>query len=212
MARTITQAVDTAPPRKASSRIMEQDGEEMRLIEAARDGDHDAYGRLVTLHQDRVFACVVRHVRDEHAAQDLAQEVFVQAFRAIHSYETRARFSTWLYRIAMNLITSRHRHESAQKRGGGKGRASLDAEGVPEPDAHGRTPGDQVAAAETGEIVRAAIDELEEEYKSVVILRDLNGLSYEEVAEVLDIAPGTVRSRLHRGRERLREKLKHLME
>jgi RNA polymerase sigma-70 factor, ECF subfamily len=183
---------------------------ELNLISAARDGDGDAYGQLVEMHQDRVFATLLRHVRDEHKARDLAQETFIQAFRAIHTYEDRAKFSTWLYRIALNLLTSQHRADVALKRGGGNAKASLDAEGMPEPDAVVRGPAENVAAAEIGVIVREAIETLDEEYKSVVILRDLQGLSYEEVAEVLGLAPGTVRSRLHRGREKLREKLRHL--
>ncbi|MCC6466420.1 MAG: sigma-70 family RNA polymerase sigma factor [Planctomycetes bacterium] len=184
---------------------------ELAFIARARKGDGDAYGRLVEMHQDRLYACIVRVVRDEHRAFDLAQETFVQAFRAIDTYEDRARFSTWLYRIAMNLITSHHRYESAQKRGGSQGRASLDAEGMLEPGTGERGPAEHVEAADTGAQVRAAIDTLDEEYRTVIVLRDLQGLSYEEIAEVTNVPPGTVRSRLHRGREALKDKLKHLV-
>jgi RNA polymerase sigma-70 factor (ECF subfamily) len=183
---------------------------ELALIDRAKAGDTDAYGKLVTLHQDRIFATVLRHVRDEHKARDITQDAFIQAYKAIQSYEDRARFTTWLHRIALNLVTSRHRHESALKRGGGQNRASLDAEGVPEPDAGLRSPDQVVEADEIGVLVRAAIDELEEEYRTVIVLRDLQGMSYEEIADVLDVPAGTVRSRLHRGRERLKDKLKHL--
>jgi RNA polymerase sigma-70 factor (ECF subfamily) len=183
---------------------------ELALIARARKGDGDAYGKLVSDNQDRIYASVLRHVRDEHKAMDITQEAFIQAFRAIDTYEDRARFSTWLYRIAMNLITSHYRHEGAQKRGGSKKETSLNIEGMPEPGADQRTPDDMVAAEDIGVLVRAAIDELEDEYRDVVVMRDLQGLSYEEVAETLNIAPGTVRSRLHRGREKLREKLRHL--
>ncbi|MCA8910549.1 MAG: sigma-70 family RNA polymerase sigma factor [Planctomycetes bacterium] len=184
---------------------------ELALIAKARNGDGDAYGRLVEANQDRIYASVLRQVRDEHKALDITQEAFIQAYRAIDTYEDRARFSTWMYRIAMNLITSHYRHERAQKRGGSKKETSLQIEGMPEPGADQRTPDDQVAAEDIGVQVRGAIDELEEEYRDVVVMRDLQGLSYEEIAETLDIAPGTVRSRLHRGREKLKEKLKHLI-
>ncbi|MBZ0135861.1 MAG: sigma-70 family RNA polymerase sigma factor [Planctomycetes bacterium] len=184
---------------------------ELALIAKARKGDGDAYGRLVTANQDRIYASVLRQVRDEHKAMDITQEAFIHAFRAIDTYEDRARFSTWMYRIAMNLITSHYRHERAQKRGGSKHETSLNIEGMPEPGADQRTPDDQVAADDVGAIVRAAIDELDDEYRDVVVMRDLQGLSYEEIAETLDIAPGTVRSRLHRGREKLKDKLKHLI-
>jgi RNA polymerase sigma-70 factor (ECF subfamily) len=184
---------------------------ELALIAKAREGDGDAYGRLVSANQDRIYASVLRQVRDEHKAMDITQEAFIQAYRAIDTYEDRARFSTWMYRIAMNLITSHYRHERAQKRGGSKTETSLQIEGMPEPSADQRTPDDQVAAEDIGVLVRAAIDELEDEYRDVVVMRDLQAMSYEEIAETLDIAPGTVRSRLHRGREKLKDKLKHLV-
>jgi RNA polymerase sigma-70 factor (ECF subfamily) len=189
---------------------MEKD-DELALIAKARQGDSDAYSRLVLANQDRIYASVLRHMRDEHKAMDVTQEAFIQAYRAIDTYEDRARFSTWLYRIAMNLITSHYRHEGAQKRGGSKHETSLNIEGMPEPGADQRTPDDMVAAGDIGVQVRAAIDELEDEYRDVVVMRDLQDLSYEEIAETLKIAPGTVRSRLHRGREKLKEKLKHLV-
>jgi len=185
--------------------------EELALIARARQGDADAYSRLVLANQDRIYASVLRHMRDEHKAMDVTQEAFILAYRAIDTYEDRARFSTWLYRIAMNLITSHYRHERAQKRGGNKHETSLNIEGMPEPGAEQRTPDDQVAADDVGGQVRAAIDTLEDEYRDVVVMRDLQDMSYEEIAETLKIAPGTVRSRLHRGREKLKEKLKHLV-
>jgi RNA polymerase sigma-70 factor (ECF subfamily) len=184
---------------------------ELALIARARKGDGDAYGELVQANQDRIYASVLRQVRDEHKAMDITQEAFIQAYRAIDTYEDRARFSTWMYRIAMNLITSHYRHERAQKRGGDRSATSLNIEGMPEPGAEQRTPDDLVAAEDIGSQVRAAIDELDDEYRDVVVMRDLQGLSYEEIAETLDIAPGTVRSRLHRGREKLKDKLKHLV-
>jgi RNA polymerase sigma-70 factor (ECF subfamily) len=189
---------------------MEKD-DELALIAKAREGDSDAYSRLVLANQDRIYASVLRHMRDEHKAMDVTQEAFIQAYRAIDTYEDRARFSTWLYRIAMNLITSHYRHEGAQKRGGNKHETSLNIEGMPEPGADQRTPDDMVAAGDIGEQVRDAIDELDDEYRDVVLMRDLQDMSYEEIAETLKIAPGTVRSRLHRGREKLKEKLKHLV-
>lgn len=184
---------------------------ELSLIAKARTGDQQSYGELVQMHQDRIYASVLRVVRDEHRAFDVVQEAFVQAFKAIDTYQDRAKFSTWLYRIAMNLVTSHHRHDSAQKRGGGQAKASLDAEGMPEPGADQRDPSQLAEAGELGVLVRAAIDELEEEYRQVIVMRDLQDLSYEEIAEMLKVPPGTVRSRLHRGRDKLKDKLAHLL-
>jgi RNA polymerase sigma-70 factor (ECF subfamily) len=184
---------------------------ELALIAAARGGNADAFSRLVVANQDRIYSSVLRQMRDEHKAADITQEAFIQAWRALDSYEDRARFSTWLYRIAMNLMTSHYRHEHAQKRGGDNARASLDVEGMPEPGAEQRTPDDLATAADVGAEVRAAIEELDDEYRQVILMRDLQDMSYEEISELLAIPPGTVRSRLHRGRERLRDKLKHLV-
>jgi RNA polymerase sigma-70 factor, ECF subfamily len=185
---------------------------ELALIAAARKGDADAFSDLVSEYQDRVYAGVLRQTRNADRALDIAQETFIHAWKALDTYEDRGRLGTWLYRIAMNLITSHYRHEAALKRGGSQGRASLDAEGVPEAAAATRTPAELAAAADTGDQVRRAIDELEVEFRQVVLLRDLQDFSYEEIAEMLNLAPGTVRSRLHRAREKLREKLRHLME
>jgi RNA polymerase sigma-70 factor, ECF subfamily len=214
------QSVDKDLPIKAVSAHMARNSDpeqaadkaaELELIAAAKNGDNDAYGELVRANQDRIYASVVRHVRDEHRAMDITQEAFIQAFKALDTYEDRARFSTWLYRIAMNVLTSHFRHEQAKKRGGKEGRASLNSEGMPEPGASDRAPDELAEAADTSALVRQAIDELEDEYKQVVLMRDLQDMSYEEIAGILDIPPGTVRSRLHRGRDRLKEKLQHLM-
>jgi RNA polymerase sigma-70 factor (ECF subfamily) len=184
---------------------------ELGLIKRSQEGDDAAYGDLVTMHQDRIFAGVVRQVRDEHLALDITQDAFVQAYKAIDTFDSRAKFTTWLYRIAMNLITSHYRHQGAQKRGGDKSKTSLNVEGMPEPGSDERSPDELAEANDTGAQVRAAIDSLEEDYRVVVVLRDLQDMSYEEIAETLDIAAGTVRSRLHRGREKLKEKLAHLI-
>jgi RNA polymerase sigma-70 factor, ECF subfamily len=205
-------AVDKARTGKAAfASVADERKAELARIAAACKGDADAFARLVDAHQDRIYSCVLRSVRDEHLAADITQEAFIHAWKAIDTYEDRARFGTWLYRIAMNLMTSHFRHERAAKRGGEQAKASLNAEGMAEPGAQQRTPDDLVEASDIGTQVRAAIDELEDEYKQVVLMRDLQDMSYEEIAELLKIPPGTVRSRLHRGRERLKEKLKHLI-
>lgn len=205
-------AVDKAHEGKAASASVDEERKaELDLIAAARDGDTDAFAMLVRANQDRIYSSILRSVRDEHLAADITQEAFIHAWKAIDKYEDRARFGTWLYRIAMNLMTSHFRHERAAKRGGEQAKASLNAEGMAEPGAEQRTPDALVEAADVGAQVRAAIDELEDEYKQVILMRDLQDMSYEEISELLAIPPGTVRSRLHRGRERLKEKLKHLI-
>jgi RNA polymerase sigma-70 factor, ECF subfamily len=210
------QGVDSRRSAKAGSGRMvparkPDDNPDIELINAAREGDEGAYTRLMELHQDRVYASVLRQVRDEHRAADITQETFIQAFRALDTYETRARFSTWLYRIAMNVLTSHFRHERAHKRGGQAPRASLNSENAIEPDSGTRRPDELAEAGDTGAQVRRAIDELEPEFRDVVLMRDLQDMSYDEISDLLGIPPGTVRSRLHRARDRLKEKLRHLM-
>jgi len=192
---------------------------ESELLAQARSGSRSAFESLVALHQNRVFNLVYRNVHDEGIALDIAQDVFVQAWKTISQYDERAKFSTWLHRVAMNAVISHHRHVTAQKRGGANRPASLGAENVPDPSSDGRGMG--AGSQEPHEVLQAremqgrimdAIQKLDDDYRQVVILRDVEGLAYEEIAEVLSINTGTVRSRLFRGREQLRAALADLME
>lgn len=200
---------------------MENDdtGEERTLLRRAKAGDIGAFEDLVRLHQNRVYNTVLRHVRDEGMAADITQEVFIQAFRIIAEYDDRARFSTWLYRVAMNTLVSQHRYLTAQKRGGAKPTATLDADTAPDP-AHDarrlnpgtRSPDEILEAREARERVLDAVNALEMESRQVVVLREIEGLSYDEIAKVLGVNEGTVRSRLFRARERLRVMLQDLVD
>jgi RNA polymerase sigma-70 factor (ECF subfamily) len=144
----------------------------------------------------------------------VAQEVFLKAFKALRKFKGKSSFSTWLYRITVNACTSEWRKASARKRGR---EYSLN---TPNPDGESAgfdPPGgndDPSASAEREERARAvheAIQELEEEFRTVVVLRDIDGFSYEEIADIIDCPLGTVRSRLHRARSDLKEKLKNLL-
>jgi len=188
--------------------------DEAELVQQARDGAAWAFEQLVISHQDRVYTTLLRMTGDAAIAADLAQEVFVKAWRTMAEFDDRAKFSTWLHRVAHNEAVSYFRHVSAHKRGGPKRQASLDHEDAPEvsrdlrrPGAGGQRPDEAAEADETAGQVRAAIDSLDPESRMVVLLREMEGLSYEEIAARLDINVGTVRSRLFRARERLREKL-----
>lgn len=182
------------------------------LIEKARRGDREAFRVLLESHQERVFRFVIRMLRcDRETAADLAQEVFLRVWKGLPNFDGRARFTTWTYKIAINLCITEQRRRRAMKRG--KATFSLD-QPVPgtddlyaDPAAPDRRPEVSAHQIDFARAVRAAIAELPDEFRDAVTLRDLEDLDYEEIAEVLDIPPGTVRSRIHRGRLLLQAKL-----
>ncbi len=192
--------------------LTEDEREEHRLALAARAGDRDAFRALVERYQHRLFRYLLRQHRcDPETAADLTQEVLLRMYRGFASYDPRARLSTWIYKIATNVVISEHRHRKALKRD--RWTFSLDA---PSPDGDERSydpedaaprPEESAHHAEIGAAVRAAIAALPDEFRQTVLLRDLQGLSYEEIAEVVGIPPGTVRSRIHRGRLLLQQAL-----
>ena len=187
--------------------------EELAILERARSGDRDAFAELVELHQQRVFRLVIRVLRcDREMAADMAQEVFLRAFRGLSGFDGRARFSTWLHTITMNVVISEVRRRRASKRD--RWTFSIDApirgsdELRTEPKAAGPGPEDRAYHGEIAAAVRRAVDELPDEFREAVLLRDLQDLSYEEVDQVLRLPAGTVRSRIHRGRLLLQQKLR----
>lgn len=187
--------------------------EDRRLLERARAGDRDAFRSLVEAHQDRVFRLMRRTLRcDRDTAADMAQEVFLRVHRGLASFDGRSKFTTWLHKIAMNVGISEVRHRRALKRN--RWTFSLDAP-VPgtddyfaEPESRDAEPSARAHHQEIGAAVRAAVDDLPDDFRQAVLLRDLQGLSYEEIAEILGVPPGTVRSRIHRGRLILQERLR----
>ncbi|MBI2921144.1 MAG: sigma-70 family RNA polymerase sigma factor [Planctomycetes bacterium] len=180
------------------------------LVRRAQRGDGDAYGVLVVKYQDLVYNAVYRMVGREDEAADISQEAFVKGWKALASFEGRSQFGTWIYRIAINCGISERRGSKRRRAvsldSGGSGSeedgGSLDvADDCPEP-------GERVVETENVRLVQDAIGELEPEFRTMIVLRDLEGRPYEEIAEVLGVPTGTVRSRLHRARQALKDKLK----
>lgn len=183
------------------------------LVDKARSGDVDAFKSLLENNQQRVFGFVRRMLRcDRDAAADLVQEVFLRIWKGLPAFDYRARFTTWLYKICLNLCISEQRRRRTMKRG--KWTYSLDepiagTDGLlHDPQAKVQDPGDAADQRAFTAAVREAVAELPKDFREAVVLRDLEGLDYEQIAEVLDIPPGTVRSRIHRGRLLLQELLK----
>jgi RNA polymerase sigma-70 factor (ECF subfamily) len=186
-------------------------GEDAPLIAAAQAGDLEAFDTLIRRHQDRVYNQAWRLLGDHDEASDLAQEVFVRVFRKLHLYRGDAAFSTWLYRVTHNLAKNRWKQMERQ----GRSRTiSLDA---PSPhddddrplDKPDTAPGPR-AEAEGREMLGHLQRELLElgfEHRQVLLLRFVENLSYEEIAEALDANLGTVKSRICRARQELRERM-----
>ncbi|MEX2172461.1 MAG: sigma-70 family RNA polymerase sigma factor [Pirellulales bacterium] len=173
-----------------------------RVIDAVLAGDRAAYGRLVQKYQDRLFAALVRVTGCAEEAEDVAQEAFVQALLKLDTFQQSAAFYTWLYRIAFNLSATRARRK--------RPRTSLDelrGGGGPEPASRDGAPEEPLMVKESAKQVHVALGELPEDYRQVIVLRELEGCDYDQIAEILQIPLGTVRSRLFRAREQLRELL-----
>jgi RNA polymerase sigma-70 factor (ECF subfamily) len=184
----------------------------------ARDGDQDAFRELVERTQDRIHRLTMRVLRcDSSTAEDLCQEIYLRAYRGLPRFDGAVRFGTWLHTIAMNACISEYRRRRTLKRGSRR-TVSIDApigEGSDlhiDPPSHDVDPRARADQREFAEAVRFAVAELPEEFRHAVLLRDMQGLSYEEIGEVLGVPPGTVRSRIHRGRLLLQDILREYSE
>ena len=183
------------------------------LITASQAGDPAALDELVRAHQGRVYAFAMRMCRNVEDAKDILQETFVGMLRSLREFREESRFTTWLYRIAANACLKKRRRGVFEPRP--EQELSLD-QLVPHPEADGRRPEipdwstDAEQALLQGELtaqMESAIDKLPREYKIVLLLRDVEGFSAEETAEVLHLSIPAVKSRLHRARVHLRDRV-----
>ncbi len=182
------------------------------LVERVRKGDKSAFDLLVVKYQHKVLALINRYVKDRSEAEDVAQEAFIKAYRALKNFRGDSQFYTWLYRIAVNTaknhLVSRGRRppgddvqiEDAEYHGGGEALQDSD------------TPDGELLRSELERVVFTTMNNLPEDLKSAIVLRELEGLSYEEIAEVMSCPVGTVRSRIFRAREAINEKIRPLMD
>ena len=175
------------------------------LIRRCRQGDSAAFGLLVTKYQDPLFNGILRMVGNYQDAADIAQDVFLKAFRSIDSFRGSAAFYTWLYTIAVNTCISQRR--SAKVRREHVPVATGRADQAEDPPACDPLPQDAAQNREECARVELAIKALPAEYRMVVVLKDIEGRNYSEIAAFLNCSLGTVKSRLFRARERLRETL-----
>jgi len=180
--------------------------DDAQLIAEALSGKSAAFGQLVQKYQDRLYNTMVHVVGHADDALDIVQEAMVQAFLKLETFHQASAFYTWLYRIAFNVAASQRRRrrptssvEQAQETRG------------EEPADSQAGPAEQLEQAERCRQVRRAIAALDDEQRTVLVLREIDGCCYEEIAEVLGVPIGTVRSRLHRARLQLRDHLKEVL-
>ncbi len=189
---------------------------DQEVVLLARRGQEKAYRELVRRYERPIFSLLYRMVRDRELAEDLSQESFVKALNAIESYRPEYKFSSWLFKIANNTAIDHLRRRELD---------TLSLEGSPHavtPDAveatalqigdRGETPLDVVEAKELGGEIERAIAQLRPEYRACILLRHVDGRAYEEIAEMLDLPLGTVKTYIHRARNELRRLLAHLKE
>ena len=180
------------------------------LVERCRAGDITAFEPLVEKYRQRVWRLAFNVLRDREEALDVTQEAFVRAYQALPSFRGQSAFYTWLFRIVMNVSADRARQRAARGRAFGTERVEEEewARTTPAP---GETPDEQAARAEERERIVRALGALPPRHRDIIVLSDLQGLSYREIADVLGIPMGTVMSRLHNARKRLRQILGPLL-
>jgi RNA polymerase sigma-70 factor, ECF subfamily len=189
---------------------------DQEVVLIARAGREAAYRELIRRYERPVFALLFRMVRDRELAEDLAQETFIKALNAIESYRPEFKFSSWIFKIANNAAIDHLRRRELD---------TLSLDGSPHAEtpeqmqatalqigARQESPLDAVEAKELGGVIEQAIAQLRPEYRSCILLRHVEGRAYEEIAEILSLPLGTVKTYIHRARNELRQALAHLKE
>jgi RNA polymerase sigma-70 factor (ECF subfamily) len=197
-----------APPSPGDTDLM--------LVERTVAGDHKAYELLVLKYQRRIERLIGRMVRDTNLIEDIAQETFIRAFRALAQFRGEAQFYTWLYRIAVNTakkaLVDLKRDPVVSESSLRGGDEDEETSGVENELTTNETPETVLAAKEIAATVNSAMEALPDELRQAVTLREIEGLSYEEIAEVMNCPIGTVRSRIFRAREAISAKVKPMLE
>ena len=178
---------------------------EQELVQAARKGDESAFEELVRQYEKRIYRLALRMCNNSDDAFEIAQEAFLSAWRGLKFFRGDSSFATWLYRLASNAAVDFLRRE---KRQSGGERISLDdEENYTEPPDPGPSPQQHAEQGELRQVLGQALETLSPEHRQVLLLRELQGLSYEEISDALELDLGTVKSRIARAREKMRKYL-----
>lgn len=195
----------------APDALTEDPDDDFRLVALAQQGDFNSYDELVTRHRGRIFAMIRNMIHQEAEAWDLSQEVFIKAWKALPKFEAKARFSTWLYRIAHNTVYDWVRKRKIVSAGELNDeifeRERIDSSSRTTPSDSG-APDVSMVRSELRIKIETALGKLSPEHREVVVLKDAHGLSYKEIAETMECSLGTVMSRLYYARQKLQVMLK----
>lgn len=205
--------MQSTPKTSASAGLRRDAGgsSDAALVQRVKQGERSAFDLLVAKYQHKILNLVMRYVKDPSEAMDVAQEAFIKAYRAVPSFRGDSAFYTWLYRIAIN--TAKNHLVAARRRP-----LSLEAE-LPDSDAFEPfatlrdldTPERLALTDEIGEAILSAVEDLPDELRTAITLREIEGMSYEEIAQAMDCPVGTVRSRIFRAREAIDKRIQELM-
>ena len=179
--------------------------DDRELVSRAKAGDQESFGLLVEEHQNKVYSLALRLVGDREEAADLAQEAFLKAWQGLKSFQGESSFSTWIYRLTTNVCIDYLRRQ--KRRQGVEAAVSLDDEnsGWAEPADWDQDPQKKLEQSERGRALARALEQLPEHQRRPLVLREISGLSYQEIAQALDLDLGTVKSRIARARLALRK-------
>lgn len=198
--------------RKAESSVGKRGGSaDLALVQRVKQGDRGAFDLLVAKYQHKILNLIMRYVKDPTEAMDVAQEAFLKAYRAVPSFRGDSAFYTWLYRIAINTAKN---HLVAARRRPMNLEIELSESESFEPFAALRdidSPESLALTDEIADVINQAVEELPDELRTAILLREIEGMSYEEIAEAMGCPVGTVRSRIFRAREAIDKKLRPLM-
>ena len=190
---------------------MPAESTDAQLVRRVQKGDKGAFDALVLKYQHKIVNLVLRYVRDPDQAMDIAQEAFLKAYRALPRFRGDSAFYTWLYRIAVNTAKN---HLAAQRRRPMD--VELDLQDSEQYDLHAKlketdTPEGVTLSEELNQTVQRAIEALPEDLRTAIVLREIEGMSYEEIAQTMDCPVGTVRSRIFRARDAIGKKIGNLI-
>lgn len=179
-------------------------------IKQVKKGDQSAFEEIVNFYQNKVFQICYRMLGNRHEAEDIAQEAFIRAYVNIQTFDEKRKFSTWLYRIATNLTIDRIRKKKPDYFLDAEIKGSEGLSMYSQLSAEQPLPEEEVESLELQEYIQQQIMDLPPKYRTVIILRYIDELPLQEISEILDMPVGTVKTRIHRGREALRKKLREV--